>query len=115
MINLVDLAGSEKVLRQVDGSHAKLDLALCFALHGSNISNDRRKLLILKMQYVTLGVFCIELSEVKQTGAEGERMKEGAMINKSLSLGVHLALGQIQTHDGMTLSGVFGYNKEYVG
>ena len=35
MINLVDLAGSEKVLWQVDsvdGSHAKLDPALCFAL-----------------------------------------------------------------------------------
>lgn len=25
--------------------------------------------------------------QVKQTGAEGERMKEGAMINKSLLLG----------------------------
>lgn len=28
------------------------------------------------------------ISEVKQTGAEGERMKEGAMINKSLILGL---------------------------
>ena len=26
--------------------------------------------------------------QVKQTGAEGERMKEGAMINKSLLLGL---------------------------
>ena len=47
---------------------------------------------------MVFSVHPIELSEVKQTGAEGERMKEGAMINKSLSLGVHLALGQIQTH-----------------
>ena len=83
MINLVDLAGSEKVLRQVYGSHTKLDPALCFALPQPWIKH-------IKWQSVITHEFedairdsqwcflCIPSNFLRwnRLGAEGERMKE---------------------------------------
>ena len=119
MINLVDLAGSEKVLRQVYGSHTKLDPALCFALPQPWIKH-------IKWQSVITHEFedairdsqwcflCIPSNFLRwnRLGLK-ENVWRKALWSTNLCPSVFISrLGRFKP---ITLSGDFGYNKEYLG